>query len=250
MAWIESHTDLEDHPKRKRVSSLMGWDKHTTIGRLHCFWWWCLRYAEDGDLRKFNDIELGESVGLNGDDCKKFVDIMVQAGFLEREPFFRIHDWIGRVKGYLVSKYHTSNPKKLKSIVGKYRKSTGCRVGQPKGDPVGMPKGDPPNLTLPNQPYQPKEEKHVAKFTPPTLEEVKEYIGSKGYSVDPERWFAFYQSNGWRVGKNPMKDWKAAVVTWTRNGFENKGGKNGTGNSFRANGSSAGQVESADAVVL
>lgn len=50
----------------------------------------------------------------------------------------------------------------------------------------------------------------------PTLEEVKAYCTERGNKVDPERWFDYYTSNGWKVGKNPMKDWKAAVRTWER----------------------------------
>lgn len=50
----------------------------------------------------------------------------------------------------------------------------------------------------------------------PTLDEVKAYCSERGNKVDPERWFDYYTSNGWRVGKNPMKDWKAAVRTWER----------------------------------
>ena len=52
------------------------------------------------------------------------------------------------------------------------------------------------------------------RFTPPTVEEVRAYCTEKGYKVDPQRFVDYYTSNGWRVGKNPMKDWKAAVRTW------------------------------------
>lgn len=57
------------------------------------------------------------------------------------------------------------------------------------------------------------------KFTPPTLEEVREYCQERKNSVDPERWLDHYTSNGWKVGRNPMKDWKAAVRTWERSGY-------------------------------
>lgn len=50
----------------------------------------------------------------------------------------------------------------------------------------------------------------------PTIEEVKGYCAERGNKVDPQRWFDYYTSNGWKVGKNPMKDWKAAVRTWER----------------------------------
>ena len=50
----------------------------------------------------------------------------------------------------------------------------------------------------------------------PTLEDVKAYCKERGNRVDPERFIDYYTSNGWKVGKNPMKDWKAAVRTWER----------------------------------
>ena len=52
------------------------------------------------------------------------------------------------------------------------------------------------------------------RFEPPTEEEVRAYCHEKGYKINPEQFMAYYQANGWRVGKNPMKDWKAAVVSW------------------------------------
>lgn len=58
-------------------------------------------------------------------------------------------------------------------------------------------------------------QKKSYRFSPPTLEEIKAYILEKGYSVDADRFFNFYESKGWYVGKNKMKDWKAAVRTWT-----------------------------------
>lgn len=50
----------------------------------------------------------------------------------------------------------------------------------------------------------------------PTLEEVKACIAERGYHVDAEAFISFYESNGWKVGKNPMKSWRAALVTWEK----------------------------------
>lgn len=61
-----------------------------------------------------------------------------------------------------------------------------------------------------------EDSKGKTKFSPPTLEEVKAYCSERGNHVDAERWFDYYTSNGWKVGKNQMKDWKAAVRTWER----------------------------------
>ena len=59
------------------------------------------------------------------------------------------------------------------------------------------------------------------KFTPPTLEEVEEYINEKGYNIRASKFVDYYTSNGWKVGKNPMKDWKAAVRSWAHNNYDN-----------------------------
>ena len=54
------------------------------------------------------------------------------------------------------------------------------------------------------------------RFTPPTLQEVTDYVNSKGYSVDPQAFIDFYESKGWMIGKNKMKSWQSAIGTWER----------------------------------
>lgn len=51
-------------------------------------------------------------------------------------------------------------------------------------------------------------------FAPPTVEEVKAYCAERNNNVNALKWHSFYASKGWMVGKNKMKDWKAAVITW------------------------------------
>lgn len=55
-----------------------------------------------------------------------------------------------------------------------------------------------------------------AVFTPPTEEEVKAYCLERKNNVDAQRFVDFYASKGWKVGNQPMKDWRAAVRTWER----------------------------------
>lgn len=54
------------------------------------------------------------------------------------------------------------------------------------------------------------------RFAPPTPEDVREYCREKGLNVDADRFVDFYESKNWYVGKNKMKDWKAAVRNWAR----------------------------------
>jgi len=79
---------------------------------------------------------------------------------------------------------------------------------------------DPPSETKEKEKPKPnpneKGERAPARFTPPTLEEVADYVLEKGYTWDPEAFFDFYVSKGWKVGAQPMKDWKAAVRNWDR----------------------------------
>ena len=59
-----------------------------------------------------------------------------------------------------------------------------------------------------------KKESGTRRFNPPAVEEVAAYCAERGNNVDAHAWWDFYQSKGWMVGKNKMKDWKAAVRTW------------------------------------
>lgn len=52
------------------------------------------------------------------------------------------------------------------------------------------------------------------RFAPPSVEEVVSYCRERKNGVDAQRFVDFYASKGWKVGNNPMKDWKAAVRTW------------------------------------
>jgi len=58
--------------------------------------------------------------------------------------------------------------------------------------------------------------KTAKRFVPPTPDQVREYCKQRGNAVDAERFVDFYAAKGWMVGKNRMKDWKAAVRTWER----------------------------------
>ena len=64
-----------------------------------------------------------------------------------------------------------------------------------------------------------EESKKPPPFRKPSVEEVRGYIKEKKYNVDPELFIAHYESNGWLVGPNKMKNWKMAVVTWSKKKF-------------------------------
>ena len=70
------------------------------------------------------------------------------------------------------------------------------------------------NITL-REKESTKEKTQQVRFTPPTLDEVVEFITTNGYTfVNAEAFYNHYESIGWKVGRNPMKDWHAAVRGW------------------------------------
>jgi len=58
------------------------------------------------------------------------------------------------------------------------------------------------------------ERKTASRFTPPTREEIQQFCDENGMQIDVNRFIDYYTANGWMVGKNKMKDWKATVRNW------------------------------------
>jgi hypothetical protein len=164
MSWIESHQDLEGHPKTLLFCQKTGLSVDAAIGRLHRLWWWALKYAEDGDLSKYDPSQfLG---GLNGTLTAETVyKIMKEVKFIDESG--QIHDWLDYAGRYLHSKYHTANPKRWLEIRKKnkvYLKSTFRRTLGPN------------NHTLPNQPNQPN---HISEQNQILLESFGQNLKEK-----------------------------------------------------------------------
>ncbi|MBR1773916.1 MAG: hypothetical protein IJ759_00150 [Bacteroidales bacterium] len=80
-----------------------------------------------------------------------------------------------------------------------------------------------------------KKEKSSAKkerkvFIKPTIQEIADYCKERQNNISAEIFFDFYESKGWMIGKNPMKDWRAAVRTWERTQHRNKNDTNHANN--------------------
>ena len=85
------------------------------------------------------------------------------------------------------------------------------------------------NIIMSDKPTKPKKQ-----FKPPSIEEVQAYCLERNNSVNAQRFIDHYTSNGWMVGKNKMKDWKAAIRTWEHN-YKNKSGEVMTDESIKRN---------------
>lgn len=111
----------------------------------------------------------------------------------------------------------------------KCRWNKGKNANASKADSERNANGMLPNTQYPTPTTDNKDKKKVAKrFAPPSLDEVKAYIIEKQYDIDGQYFIDFYESKGWMIGKNKMKDWKATIRGWqARN---RKGGSNGQNN--------------------
>lgn len=95
-------------------------------------------------------------------------------------------------------------------------------------DPVNLQSGD---AAIEERKSSAQKKESGTRFNPPAVEEVAAYCAERRNNVDAQAWWDFYQSKGWMVGKNKMKDWKAAVRTWEQ---RHKNDSNNNGN-YRRN---------------
>lgn len=91
--WIESHQSLARHPKTLRLARLLHTSTPAAIGHLHLLWWWCLEYADDGDVTTFEPDELAFAAMWDG-DAREFVTALVRTGFVDLvDDEMHVHDW-------------------------------------------------------------------------------------------------------------------------------------------------------------
>ena len=181
-----------------------------------------MRADDEGFIN--NPKRIQRMIGASDDDCKLLIAkgfiLVFETGVIVIKHW-KIHNYIqkDRFKPTICSE-------EKKEIVTEkdgtytqctrngYDSDTQVRIGKVsigKVNSIEPPKGVekiPPDM---------EESKPLKRFTAPTLEEVKEYCSERKNGVDAERFVNYYTANGWKVGKNPMKDWKAAVRTWERN---------------------------------
>lgn len=157
MAWIESHQALLTHRKTGRLSRALGVSRVTAIGHLHVFWWWCLDNAPEGDLTGVDTEDITDGAAWEGDP-EKFIDAMVYAGFLDRDPSagtLCVHDWM-EFAGKLIQRRKTDAARK--------------RDSRHSQDIPQMSEGCPPDVgttaRVPNQPNQPNPTNPTAPTNP------------------------------------------------------------------------------------
>jgi hypothetical protein len=157
MAWLESHQSLPQHPKTKRAARLLEIPIPLMIGHLHMLWYWCLDYAQDGDLGKYDDADIADAAGWEG-EAARFVSALLdcaprdEVGFLERDSdgILHIHDWYDYA-GKLIEQ-REANAQRMREARAARKNKRASNVQRTSGARAGATIPNQPNQTRPNQP--------------------------------------------------------------------------------------------------
>lgn len=225
---IDMRNDIKVKAMRRKFS-------HTG----YAVWCFMLEYLTDCTNFEFEYDEVSQELLASDFDVpvaelREIIDYSVKIGLLQHED------------GKIFSAAHKRRFVRMLEV--RQRRAEAARRNGRKGGNPNFKKGQPnpyyrttesvmednPNITeqitednpiveqsnvehsrVKKQKETPKGEKKTAsRFSAPTVDEVRAYAQEKGYSIDPEHFVDYYTSNGWRVGRNPMKDWRATVRTW------------------------------------
>lgn len=218
--WFPMRIDLEDDPDVIAIADETGLPTDHVVGKLHRLWAWANKHLSDGRILVRSasascppDVQglslVDRRVGAEG-----FAAAMVSVGWLEvRDGIVAIPNW------------DTWNSKSAKRrLLDTRRKQENRSANCPHDErtKTGLQKRREENIKGKSKlntksllgAKSPRTQK---RFVPPTVEEVTAYCRDRENGIDPEAWMAHYTANGWRVGRNPMQDWRAAVRTWEQN---------------------------------
>lgn len=227
MAWIELHQGLREHKKVFACADLLGISRVTMVGTLTSIWLWALDNAQDGSLEGVSNRTIARICDWKENKADLLVGALVETGWLDQnENGLEIHDWMDYA-GKLMDRREKDRERKRNTGIRK--NSAGIPAETTRNSCATVPNRTVPNRTINNiigetAAPSPGNTRH---FVPPTLDEVQAYCRERGNNVDAQRWYDHYTSNGWIVGRTKMKDWKAAVRTWERSGYNNGASKSG-----------------------
>lgn len=197
MAWLKLHQSLKEHPKVLQLAESIGISVPETIGRLVLLWLWCLDYADDGVITRYEHGTIHKVCGIS-------VDKLIDCGFVDTGNDDKIHDWLDYVGEYLRGKYRFQ-PEKYARIKSRYK--TRNKHGNSNH-----------KIKIKTDKIKTDLDMKKKKFVKPNPDEVSEYAKTIGFDLDGNNFCDFYESKGWKIGSSPMKDWMAAVRTWKKRG--------------------------------
>jgi hypothetical protein len=206
------HTTLR-HIKTMRLQQQLGLRLYEAVGLLEllfqrtaeCAWF----HGEIGSNRSNADI--GLLLDYSGDP-EELIAALVSAGYIDEHETFRlvVHDWRDHCPRFVLKRIGRAEQESSDTNVQQSPNGDRC---PPSGGQTGIGIGTGAGVGT----------SRSVRFQRPTVDQVSKYCSENGHTFDPEAFHAHYESNGWQVGRSPMKDWKAACVTWQKRTEKNYG---------------------------
>lgn len=217
--------DFFDHPKTLRLVGALGSGAESCLLRL-----WCYTgkfHFQDGVLQGYDDLTIENICRWHGEKGA-LVRVLVAVKFLDTiSGGFSVHDWKTHASHFL---YYHQKSIKMNKLRWKHRSSS----KESNKDSVKDSTVDSQGSAVQGSARQGKkkeggvsQDRDRERFQPPTIDEVSIYCAERRNQVDASAFVNFYQSKGWKVGFQPMKDWKSAVITWEKKDGIKSGGSNG-----------------------
>lgn len=199
------------------VDTLMGLENCADCIALYVFYYKTAKWQKTNQI-KANDEYVKKCLKWGRDKIVKTKAILKEHGLIdivqERKD--------GKISGWYIKVSYLVKKKSLEDCHIIIKKSQNLQVENPTSTIEDTNALKQNIKCLKTEIEMLKKGNKSTRFVPPTVEEVREYCEERGNNVDAERFIDFYESKGWMVGKNKMKDWKACVRTWEKSSNQKK----------------------------
>ena len=216
--WIKVEHVTPDKPEVWAMAERLGIDADAVVGKLVRIWIWADQQTHDGNARSVTKALLNRVSGVTG-----FAEAMIDVGWLKAEETGLVFTNFERHNGHTAKKrslsakrveaHRASNATVTpEALHERYKSATREEKRREEIDSSNTETQEPQGTAKPAR----------VCFRKPTAQDVAEYATGICANVDPQEFIDHYTSNGWKVGKAPMKDWKAAVRNWAKRDLNGK----------------------------
>ena len=209
--WLKLQQDFFSSKRIKKMRKLPGGDTLTIIYLKMQL----LSLKTDGVL-KFSGLEQSFAEELSLDLDEDLESVQLALSYMQSVGLIETSDNISFLLPYVVANTgsETTSAQRMRDLRERQKNTPLVTMCAQRDNNVQHCDGE---IDIEIDIEKDKDIEKKSKYSHPSVEEVDAYIQEKGYHFSAEEFVAFYESNGWKVGRNPMKSWKAACVTWERN---------------------------------